>query len=274
MCYLTGQDTLPRLPEAFHLQCFTAGGHAWQLQLPRLDAMLALQLSNAAEALGLAAGPRRVPQPAAGGILHERAGQGGAWRALQTLPVTLKPLSPQCLAAAIRVLFAIRHSGGWSKWKLAGMLSGCRGGRPRRTHALQLMCAPPDALQAFQSYIKTILTRKNTITGVVYSEDPTIMAVELANEPHTTCAAQLPKITPMHMWAGFCNTLCRCVTINKPAVILLCDCTPQQSEAIVQDVEGEGCAAVCRWACDVRHSPARVSRSKLIAHGCMAATTV
>ena len=45
------------------------------------------------------------------------------------------------------------------------------------------------APQAFQSYIKTILTRKNTINGVTYSEDPTIMAVELANEPHTRCGA-------------------------------------------------------------------------------------
>lgn len=41
--------------------------------------------------------------------------------------------------------------------------------------------------QAYHNYIKLILTRKNTITGVMYSEDPTIMAVELANEPHTKC---------------------------------------------------------------------------------------
>ena len=44
------------------------------------------------------------------------------------------------------------------------------------------------AAQAFHNYIKLILLRKNTINGVVYSEDPTIMAVELANEPHTRCA--------------------------------------------------------------------------------------
>ena len=62
------------------------------------------------------------------------------------------------------------------------------------------MCALPHALQAYQAYIKMILTRKNTITGVVYSEDPTVMAVELANEPHTTCAARTHRLKPMHVW--------------------------------------------------------------------------
>ena len=31
-----------------------------------------------------------------------------------------------------------------------------------------------------------ILTRINTVTNVTYSQDPTIFALELANEPHTT----------------------------------------------------------------------------------------
>lgn len=41
-------------------------------------------------------------------------------------------------------------------------------------------------MQAFKKYVLTILTRTNTITGVKYYEDPTIFALELANEPHTT----------------------------------------------------------------------------------------
>lgn len=41
-------------------------------------------------------------------------------------------------------------------------------------------------LQAYKNYVKTLLTRKNTITGVVYSEDPTVFAWELANEPATS----------------------------------------------------------------------------------------
>lgn len=69
------------------------------------------------------------------------------------------------------------------------------------------VCAPPHALQAFQAYIKMILTRKNTITGVVYSEDPTIMSLELANEPHTTCAAQATQNGAHARWMNLRSSL-------------------------------------------------------------------
>lgn len=39
------------------------------------------------------------------------------------------------------------------------------------------------AQNRFREYIATILNRKNTITGLYYKDDPTIMAWELANEP-------------------------------------------------------------------------------------------
>jgi mannan endo-1,4-beta-mannosidase len=35
----------------------------------------------------------------------------------------------------------------------------------------------------FKDHIKTILNRKNTITGIIYKDDPTIMAWQLINEP-------------------------------------------------------------------------------------------
>ena len=40
--------------------------------------------------------------------------------------------------------------------------------------------------QAYKMYVTKILTRVNTITGVMYADDPIIFSLELANEPHTT----------------------------------------------------------------------------------------
>lgn len=42
-----------------------------------------------------------------------------------------------------------------------------------------------DVIKAYRDHVKRILTRRNTKSGLVYAEDPTIMAIELANEPHT-----------------------------------------------------------------------------------------
>lgn len=39
-------------------------------------------------------------------------------------------------------------------------------------------------MQAYKNYVHKLLTRKNTITGVTYRDDPTFFALELANEPH------------------------------------------------------------------------------------------
>ncbi|KAG9448101.1 hypothetical protein H6P81_014229 [Aristolochia fimbriata] len=41
----------------------------------------------------------------------------------------------------------------------------------------------PSIRSYFKTYLKTILTRKNTITGIEYRDDPTIFAWELMNEP-------------------------------------------------------------------------------------------
>ncbi len=41
----------------------------------------------------------------------------------------------------------------------------------------------PSARRAYANHLHTVVTRTNSITGARYSEDPTIMAWELANEP-------------------------------------------------------------------------------------------
>ncbi|XP_059663159.1 mannan endo-1,4-beta-mannosidase 2-like [Cornus florida] len=41
----------------------------------------------------------------------------------------------------------------------------------------------PSIRHYFKNYVKTVLTRKNTITGIEYRNDPTIFAWELINEP-------------------------------------------------------------------------------------------
>jgi endo-1,4-beta-mannosidase len=36
---------------------------------------------------------------------------------------------------------------------------------------------------AYKNYVRSIVTRRNSVTGRIYKDDPTIMAWDLANEP-------------------------------------------------------------------------------------------
>jgi endo-1,4-beta-mannosidase len=51
---------------------------------------------------------------------------------------------------------------------------------------LELFFTNTNVINAYKGYITKILTRVNTITGVVYANDPIIFSLELANEPHTS----------------------------------------------------------------------------------------
>ncbi|MEO7607404.1 MAG: beta-mannosidase [Saprospiraceae bacterium] len=46
--------------------------------------------------------------------------------------------------------------------------------------------------QQFEAHVKYMLSRTNTITGVAYIDDPTIMAWEIANEPRAFSEANIP----------------------------------------------------------------------------------
>jgi mannan endo-1,4-beta-mannosidase len=41
----------------------------------------------------------------------------------------------------------------------------------------------PEVTQAYRDWVEHVITRKNSVTGVLYRDDPTIMAWELGNEP-------------------------------------------------------------------------------------------
>ncbi|CAN0875001.1 Mannan endo-1,4-beta-mannosidase 7 [Linum grandiflorum] len=49
----------------------------------------------------------------------------------------------------------------------------------------------------YKNHIKTVLTRRNTITGIDYKDEPTIMAWELMNEPRCTSD---PSGTTIQQW--------------------------------------------------------------------------
>ena len=46
--------------------------------------------------------------------------------------------------------------------------------------AKELFYTDSSVKQAYKNYVATFLNRKNTITGVVYKEDPVIMSVEVS----------------------------------------------------------------------------------------------
>ena len=45
----------------------------------------------------------------------------------------------------------------------------------------------------YHDFIETVMMRENTITGVLYKDDPTIMAWQLANEPRTNNCGDYKK---------------------------------------------------------------------------------
>jgi mannan endo-1,4-beta-mannosidase len=67
----------------------------------------------------------------------------------------------------------------WLRWR--GMTIGDEDARHPERYA-PTFYADGQLRDAYRRHVKTLLTRKNTITGVVYCEDPTVLAWELMNE--------------------------------------------------------------------------------------------
>lgn len=49
----------------------------------------------------------------------------------------------------------------------------------------ELFYTSPTIRASYMAYVKAIILRTNTLTGLAYKDDPTILAFELMNEPHT-----------------------------------------------------------------------------------------
>ena len=58
------------------------------------------------------------------------------------------------------------------------------------------------ARSIYQDYVRYVLTRVNTYTGVAYRDDPTILAWELANEPRCENASRCGRGDLLYQWAG------------------------------------------------------------------------
>ncbi|KAK9839413.1 hypothetical protein WJX81_000612 [Elliptochloris bilobata] len=105
---------------------------------------------------------------------------------------------------SIKVIFPLVDGDGGPQWYFDQVL---RASRP--DGHFELFFTSSKLIAAYQNYVKTILLRNNTITGVLYRDDPTIMAVELANNPHTTIDLErvifggaIPPGTLVNFWVA------------------------------------------------------------------------
>ena len=88
---------------------------------------------------------------------------------------------------------------------------------------------PSMHMQAYKSYVSTILKRTNTYTGLLYSEESAVFAWELANEPRTSNNYESSRgLNPggiIKAWisemAAFVRSLDQNHMVNLPACLLL-----------------------------------------------------
>lgn len=70
----------------------------------------------------------------------------------------------------------------------------------------------------FKDWISTLLNRTNSVTGVLYKDDPTILAWELANEPRCTSAGAYPDgvcdTATITAWAAEMSTFVKSIDAN------------------------------------------------------------
>ena len=60
--------------------------------------------------------------------------------------------------------------------------------------------ASPKAVALYRAYVGTIVARRNSVTGVSYRDDPTIMAWQLANEPRPGGSLAKAQFAAFYAW--------------------------------------------------------------------------
>ncbi|TFI58368.1 mannanase [Sphingomonas parva] len=62
----------------------------------------------------------------------------------------------------------------------------------------------PEAMGLYHDYVRAVVGRTNTITGVRYADDPTIMAWQLANEPRPAGSEKIgkPNLPAFYVWVA------------------------------------------------------------------------
>ena len=109
----------------------------------------------------------------------------------------------------------------------------------------------------YQNYVKTLVTRVNTITGVAYASDPTIFAWQLANEPRcggtggaprsSKCVTKAADGTPRTLlteWARDMSAFIKGLDPNHMVSVgdegFMCEATPSGAPASLFDCSDGG----------------------------------
>ncbi|CAK0785548.1 hypothetical protein CVIRNUC_008758 [Coccomyxa viridis] len=109
----------------------------------------------------------------------------------------------------------------------------------------------PNAIQLYKNHIRTVLTRVNTVTGIPYGSDPTIMAWNLMNEPRNERTAPLGA-EQIQSWinsvAPYLKSLApnQLVTVGEDGFYQRANCQSNQANPVPNSAGGAGGA----WCLD------------------------
>ena len=117
-------------------------------------------------------------------------------------------------ATHLRLILALSNfwdEGGGALWYVREVKGGASDPSTGKPWDRELFFSDPAVIAAFKLYVRTVLTRVNSITGLPYAADPAIMAWELCNEPQTSSYWESQRgLTPgaaMTAWAGEISSL-------------------------------------------------------------------